>query len=473
MSEIDTLKEILGDIVYTDSETCLKASFDGMKLSFMPEAVIKITEEEQVGTVLKLANESNIPITTRGAGSSLTGSAAPIKGGWVIDLMGLNSIKIDAFNKFAYVGAGVTTETVQQAALEHGLFYPPDPSSRKFCSIGGNIACNAGGLRGVKYGVTRDYVVALRGFLPTGEEASWGLPLKKFASGYNVRDLWIGSEGTLGIVTHAVLKLIPRPQATWTCLASFEKESHALQAAHGILSEGLVPSALEFLDTLTVTGAQQTTGKSLLTSESAQCALIIEVDGHESEVTEQKAKVLSIIKTSSVMQLQASSEKEALPFWLFRRECSSAMFQHGNSKLNEDIVVPIEKLGELTAFVQKLMDQTGLKIPSFGHAGDGNLHINIMYDREDPKQCKQAEIAIQALMEKVVELNGAITGEHGIGLAKSPFLRLQHTEAELQAMLAIKRALDPKGLLNPGKIFEPFEVWKHKPIEAKLPWDHA
>lgn len=468
---INTLKKILDKDVSTNEAVLFNASFDALKLSFMPSAVIRPSACDSIQTVLKLANQYNIPVTTRGAGSTLTGSATPVKGGWVLDLTLLNSIKIDAFNKFAFVEAGAITGIIQKHAEEHGLFYPPDPASSAFCTIGGNIACNAGGLRGIKYGITRDYVVALEGFLPTGDPVSWGLPLKKFSSGYNLRDLWIGSEGTLGVITKAVLKLIKKPLVTRTFLADFTNEESALEAAQALLSQGVVPSVFEFLGHLTIVGAQKELNIKMK-SPSGYSMLLIELDGHPAIVEEETAILVNWAKNYANQFLESKNQKDVDELWQIRKKCSAAMFQFGDSKLNEDIVVPLDKTVELIKFVQKLSEEKSLKIPTFGHVGDGNFHVNIMYNHEDSMMCQRAQEALWLLMEHVVSLGGAITGEHGIGLAKSPFLRLQHTEVEVNAMLAIKKALDPNGILNPGKIFNPFHAWEYKRVHAKMPWEN-
>ncbi len=245
---LESLKSQLKDIVHIDSESIHSASFDGLKVFFSPTAVIRPKESSQVGVVLQLANEFCIPVTTKGAGSSLTGGATPIKGGWVLDLSLLNQIKIDVDNQVAHCGSGAIVADIQQQAAEQNLFYPPDPSSKMFCTIGGNIACNAGGLRCVKYGVTRDYILSLSGYLPTGEAVQWGRATRKFATGYNIRDLWIGSEGTLGIVTEAILRLIGKPVSQKTFLAAFRSDKDALRAPIELSRIGIRPSILEFLD---------------------------------------------------------------------------------------------------------------------------------------------------------------------------------------------------------------------------------
>lgn len=466
------LKQKLGAIVTDDTQECYRCSYDGMRVSFMPDAVIKVEEASQVGEVLRLANDVGVPVTVRGTGSSLTGSAAPINGGWVIDMSALNSIKIDREESMAHVGAGAVTGKIQEAAEKVGLFYAPDPASLKFCTIGGNIACNAGGLRGAKYGVTRDYIVALSGFLPTGKPVTWGRALRKFAVGYNLRDLWIGSEGTLGVVTSAVLRLIKKPQKRWTCLAVFPSEERALAAAQELrVSYQITPSIMEFLDRLTVEGAEKKTQQKLFDHLPGRSMLLIELDGHPAAVEEDEEKVKTWAAKYAEAFIHGKTDEEIERLWSIRRQCSSAMFQHGTTKLNEDVVVPLRSMVDLVHFIQEISAQMQLKIPTFGHAADGNLHVNIMYNHDDDVQRHRAGEALRAVMERVVQLGGAITGEHGLGLAKSGFLRLQYNKDEIDTMLAIKKALDPNNILNPGKIFTPFVPWEHKLEDVHLPWE--
>ncbi|MEX2381156.1 MAG: FAD-linked oxidase C-terminal domain-containing protein [Opitutales bacterium] len=466
------LKETLGLSVFTDRETCFHFSFDGSKLSFLPEAVIQPADEAEVGALLQLANEYRVPVTTRGAGSSLTGSASPVRGGWVLDLTHWKKMRVDPLTGMAYVQCGVLTGDVQREAERLGWFYPPDPSSRNFSTIGGNIACNAGGLRCVKYGVTRDYILALKGFLPTGEAVSWSRDLRKYAAGYNVRDLWVGSEGTLGVITEAVLRLAPKPETRWTFLASFTDETEALQAVKSLLGQRLVPSILEFLDRESVSCAESATGRAIFAGQQGKPVLLVELDGHPAAVAGDRERVLEWGKRLSSAWREAATPAEAEELWEVRRKCSGAMFELGDSKLNEDIVVPLEKQVELLLFLRELISETHLSIATFGHAGDGNFHVNIMFNRDDAEQAEKAREAVYKVMEKVLSLGGTISGEHGIGLAKTPFFPMEHSEAEIRAMRAIKDALDPNGILNPGKIFDVFEVWKERPVKVRLPWDH-
>lgn len=459
-------------VVRSDSGTLGAASFDSLKIPFLPEAVIFPRDYDDLSAVLELANAHRVPVTARGRGTSLTGSAAPRRGGWVVDLLGWNRIRIDAEAGLAHVEAGAKVADIHRAAEAKGWFYPPDPSSREYCTIGGNIACNAGGMHGGKYGVTRDFVLALKGFLPTGEFVEWGTATKKFSAGFNLRDLWIGSEGMLGIVTDAVLKLIPKPAARWTMLASFRDEVAAFAAVRELFARRVQPSICEFLDRYSVMCAERATKATVFPGQAGRPVVLLELAGSESDVRSQKRAVLAWARSHAAAFRAARGREEAEKLWEVRRRCSPAMFELGDSKLNEDIVVPARSFARFARFLEKLRRESGLSIPTFGHLGDGNLHVNIMYHRADPAERKAAELAVRRLMETVVELGGAISGEHGIGLAKSPFLRLQHRPAQVKAMRAVKHALDPKGILNPGKMFDVFQVWKHERLPVKLPWDH-
>lgn len=458
--------------VRTDAAALQEASFDSAKIPFRPEAVVRVRKESEVGVVLELANRHAVPVTTRGRGTTLTGGATPVRGGWVLDTLALNAIEIDDEAGMARVGAGAKVGDIQRAAEAKGWFYPPDPSSKEYCTIGGNIACNAGGMHGGKYGVTRDFVVALRGFLPTGEFVEWGTATKKFSAGFNLRDLWIGSEGMLGVVTGAVLKLIPQPTARWTLLTSFTDEVTALRAALALFRSRVQPAICEFLDRESVLCAERATGKVVFAGQSGRPVLLLELAGTAAEVKEQRALVLAWAEEHATAHRAAKTRAEAEDLWAVRRKCSGAMFELGDAKLNEDIVVPMRNYVKFAQFLTRLKRESGLHIPTFGHLADGNLHVNIMYHKGVAPECRVAEKTVQTLMETVVAMGGAISGEHGIGLAKTPFLRIQHSPAQIKAMRAVKAALDPRGVLNPGKMFEVFEVWKHPRLEVKLPWDH-
>jgi len=472
LNALDSLQRQLPGRIFTDTESCFAASLDNLRLSFAPDAVVKVREASDVGVVLKLAHEFKVPVTARGAGSSATGSAVPLKGGWALDLSGLNRIQIDAVARIATVGAGAITAELQAQAEALGLFFPPDPSSKKYTTLGGNIACNAGGMRCVKYGVTRDYVLGLEGFLADGSPFKFGLPLKKYVSGLNLRDLLIGSEGTLGIVTRAAIKLIPKPEKRWTGMFAFKSEAAALKAVVALFKHGHNPSILEFLDRQSVGCAENYTDKTIFPGHSSASILLIELDGTAGELRKQRRALLDFMADRAVAHREARTEAAAEKLWQVRRTCSQSMFSLADTKLNEDVVVPLEKQAELIRYTLQLKKEIGLATPTFGHAGDGNLHVHIMYNRGSAADAQKAKAGIHQLMQKVVDLGGVITGEHGIGLAKIPFMAIQHTKAEIAAMRSVKKALDPRGILNPGKIFEPFEVWAHEPIDVRLPWDH-
>jgi glycolate oxidase len=469
---IKALRRKLPGRVFVDEKSCFNASLDNLRLSFLPDAVVKVQTAAEVGAVLKLAHKYTIPVTARGAGSSATGSAVPLHGGWVLDVSALDDIKIDTVSRMVTAGAGAVTSEIQDQVEAVGLFYPPDPSSKKYSTIGGNIACNAGGLRCVKYGVTRDYVLGLEGFYADGSPFKLGLALKKYVSGLNLRDLLIGSEGTLGVITAATLKLIPKPQKRWTGMFAFKSEAAALKAVVALFDAGLNPSILEFLDRQSVTCAERYTGHLIFDDCPRASILLIEVDGRPAEVREQRIRLLEFMQSRAIAHREARTDARAEALWQVRRTCSQSMFSIADTKLNEDVVVPIQKQAELIRYTIALKKEIGLATPTFGHAGDGNLHVHIMYDRSNAEDAVKAKVGIKKLMQKVVDLGGVITGEHGVGLAKAPFMELQHSKAEIAAMRAVKDALDSKGILNPGKIFEPFEVWDHKPVQVKLPWDH-
>jgi glycolate oxidase len=459
-------------IVATDEAACFAASFDASKISFLPVAVIRPRREQDIGVVLELANRHGVPVTVRGRGTTLMGSAAPVRGGWVVDMLGLSRIRIDPVAGLAHVQAGAKVADLQRAAATAGWFYPPDPSSKEYCTIGGNIACNAGGMHGGKYGVTRDFVVALNGFLPTGEAVTWGTATKKFAAGFNLRDLWIGSEGMLGIVTGAVLKLIPQPAARWTLLTSFRDETHAIESILKLFHQRVQPAICEFLDRESVLCAESAMKTTIFPGQAGRPVILLEFAGGAAEVREHKALVTAWARENAAGFRAARSREEAEALWAVRRKCSGAMFELGDAKLNEDVVLPMCNYAKFFRMLAKLKRSSGLHIPTFGHLADGNLHVNIMYHRASAAESRAAEIAVEALMRSVVQLGGAISGEHGIGLAKTPFLRIQHGAAEVKAMQAVKRALDPNGILNPGKMFDPVPIWKFPRLDVQLPWDH-
>jgi glycolate oxidase len=483
----EALIERLGsDQVTTDPDSLYAASMDNLRYSRLPSARVFPADEEAVTTVLELANEYNVAVTVRGAGSATTGAATPDRGGWVLDLSRWRRLHIDPVGRMAFVQPGVTLAELDAAAARYGLFYPPDPGSRAHATVGGTIATNAGGMRGAKYGVTRDYVLSLEGLLANGEFVRWGAALKKFSAGYNIRDLWIGAEGSLGIVTGAVLRLLPRPRMQSVCLAVFPSSREALACSRQIMLSGLTPSAMEFLDAQTVGctfSFWQRKHPEVLRalpdclrkwSDRAQApaALIIEVDGDVHETEQALDSVVRCVKPRTADWITAIDNQTTELLWKLRRSCSQAMFELGPRKLNEDVVVPFAAQEPLLEFLSELHARTGLATPTFGHVADGNFHAHVMYDDTDPEMRRQAQSAVEELMRKVLELGGAISGEHGIGLAKSPFFAWQHGPAEIAVMRAVKQALDPNNILNPGKLWERSEPWTFPRESVHLPWDH-
>ena len=470
-ARLRALKRALGAAVDCRLASLRVASLDSSRISVLPEAVVRPRSEEEVGRLLRLANAYGCPVVPRGGGSATTGAATPVAGGWVLDLSAWKACSFDDCLGLATAQAGITLEQLNARARRRAWCYSPDPSSKSYCTLGGTIATNAGGPRAARYGVTRDAVVALEGFLPTGDFVRLGRPLKKFAAGYNLRDLWVGSEGTLGVITAATVKLRALPKATWTLLAAFEHEQAALRAGKRLLSARVFPSALEFLDGQTVACLGEEYLGSFLKLGRGVSLLLVELQGHRGQVREDARSVSLLLKPASLAWKATWREEVAETFWAARRACSKAMFALGSTKLNEDVVVPPRAYERLLRFTRHLGSRLGLATPTFGHLADGNFHVHIMYEEDCPKQRGAAEVAVKALMEQAVQLGGAISGEHGVGLTKSPFLSLGGREQEVAAMRAIKRALDPKGILNPHKLFEPFYVWEHpKQRTWPLPW---
>lgn len=479
-------KSLRPDEWTTDKGSLYAASMDNMRYSQMPSVRIFPHCEESIATVLQLANRYCVPVTTRGSGSATTGTTTPVAGGWVIDLSRWQQIEIDATARMAFVQPGATLEQIDNAAAAHGLSYPVDPGSRSYASIGGSIATNAGGMRAAKYGVTRDFVLCLEGYLPIGEFVRWGGNYHKYAAGFNVRDLWIGSEGALGIITGIVLKLVPRPAAKAMAICSFPSDTDALNAVQRLLHSQITPSACEFLDQQTMAAAYAFWRKkapdlmaklpALLKSNNHTSAppaiLLLEVDGPLDSIEPQLDAALAALHVPAYQYNRCQSDDEMQLLWKIRKACSQAMFELGKAKLNEDVVVPLAAQIELMHFVRQLNHDSGLPTPTFGHVADGNFHVHIMYDPDDPAQRERAAAAVHSLMECVVNLGGAISGEHGIGIAKSAFLPIQHSNAEIKAMRAIKDALDPKNILNPHKMFAPVLPWSLPRESVHLPWDH-
>lgn len=419
----------------------------------MPDAVVFPADAAEIAAVLKLANELRFPVVARGAGTNLTGGARPVRGGVVLSLARLDHIiEIDLANLQAVVQPGVVTDALQVEAEKWGLFYPPDPQSKETCTIGGNLAENAGGPRAVKYGVTRQYVLALEAVLPTGERTRLGARTQKCVAGYDLVSLLVGSEGTLGIITEASLRLIPRPAARGTLLASFLRMEDATDAVAAVLQAGIVPSAIEFLDRFAIACVEDFEPAGL--PRDAGAVLIVELDGSEPEVLRQQAAVRPLLeRPPGATCTVAADETQAERMWKARRAVGPSLSRIAPHKLNEDIVVPIANLSRAVADIHRIASECNVRCACFGHAGDGNIHTNFLVHPEDPDEVRRAEEAVLRTFRRVVELGGTISGEHGIGTTKQRYLGLELGADALRAMRAIKRALDPNDILNPGKIF--------------------
>ena len=419
--------------------------------SRLPDAVALPRSTRSIAAILRFANRHNIPVTARGAGYGYVGGCVPSRGGIALSLARMNRIiEISARDFVAVVQPGVITQQLQDAVERHGLYYPPDPASRADCSIGGNIATNAGGPRCLKYGVTRDYVLGLEVALADGSVARLGGRTHKNKTGFDLHRLFVGSEGLLGIATEATLKLLPLPPYRACLGVGFGSMKDAARAIRAIFGAGILPCALEVADAFTLAAAQKRTGSSLLTGCGAH--LIVELDGQERSVRSELKQLEGIVRAQRPVFVQRGYGRAGCEtFWQLRREFSYALRDTGLTKLNEDIAVPRGRLEDLFAFTAWLQKKHGLPVASFGHAGDGNIHVNVLVDESRLGARKRSKAALDDLFKQVLAWGGVITGEHGIGLAKMRWWP-DAAPPEVRALhRVIKRALDPKGILNPGK----------------------
>ncbi len=450
---LSALREVFGERLDTSREQCICYSYDATGKMFLPEAVAFPISAEEVRRTVLLANERRFPVIPRGAGSGFSGGSVPVQGGLVLSMERMDRIlSIDAENLVAIVEPGVVTETLKEEARRRGLFYPPDPASLKFSTIGGNIAECSGGMCAVKYGVTRDYVLGLEAVLGTGEFVRTGVVTVKGVVGYDLTRMLVGSEGTLGIVTKAVLKLIPHPEAVATILAFFRSNHDGSRAVVGIIGERITPCALEMMDRTAIDCVRENAG--LPVPEEAGCALLIEVDGARESVSAEAERVEQACRRYGAIEVGRAADAEGRErLWTLRRSISPALRQVNPVKINEDIVVPRTRLPEMMAFLADLASRLNLKIVNFGHAGDGNVHVNVMISGTDEEERRRADEAVAEVFRKTVSLGGTISGEHGVGIAKAPFLEMEVGPLGVSVMKRLKNCFDPNGILNPGKIF--------------------
>ncbi|MDD8016750.1 MAG: FAD-linked oxidase C-terminal domain-containing protein [Bacteroidota bacterium] len=440
---------------YTSQEDKITYSYDGTPLlEHLPDAIIRPTNKEQISHIVKLANKEHFSIVPRGAGTGLSGGSIPVENCIVLDMSQWNKIlEIDTENLTAWVEPGVITSQLHQEVEKIGLFYPPDPGSMNICTIGGNVAENSGGLRGLKYGVTKNYVMGLEVVLPNGEIIICGGKNVKDVAGYNLKDFFIGSEGTLGIFTRILLKLIPKPQTSKTMLAYFNTQSDAGKTVSAIIAQKIIPATVEFLDKTTIRCVEDFAKLGLPTD--IESLLLLEVDGHPVVVEEEAAKVVECCKRNNAIEIKiAGTEEEAMRLKTARRSAFSALARTKPTTILEDITVPRSSVAVMLEKIQVISKKYDIQIGTFGHAGDGNLHPTCLTDERNYEEIGRAEKAYEEIFVEAIKLGGTITGEHGTGLAKKKFLHLVSGYTAIETMRTIKRALDPNNILNPGKVFD-------------------
>ncbi|MEY4504408.1 MAG: hypothetical protein RL154_702 [Pseudomonadota bacterium] len=452
---LKALKSIVGEEnCLSDKAHLIAYSYDATRTKFEPSAVIFPRDEQDVSNVLKYCNEHIIHIIPRGSGSGFTGGALPVTGGVMLCFEKyMNKIlEIDMQNLVAVVQPGVINMELQEAVEKVGLFYPPDPASQEYSSLGGNVAENAGGMRAAKYGITKDFVMAMRAVLPNGDIIKAGKRTIKDVAGYNLCGILVGSEGTLAVTTEITLKLIPKPKLTKTAMGVFNTVEDAMNAVFKTFAAGVTPVAMEFLDNLTIKAVEQLHNKGLPIEAGA--ILITDVDGSlEIDLDGQLSELERIFQENGCIEFKRAKDKaEAANLWFARRNASQSLKVYGNKKLNEDVTVPRAALPELLKEFAKISEKYGLPIPCFGHTGDGNVHTNVMTDKNDPHKMELAEQAITDVFAATIKLGGTLSGEHGIGIAKAPFMHMAFTDEEMDLFRSIKKAFDPNNILNPGKM---------------------
>jgi glycolate oxidase len=439
----------------TDADALLAYGTDALKRGRAADIVLLPADTAQVAAIARICTQHRINMVPRGAGTGYTGGAVPTQGGVVISLERMNRIlEIDESNLVAVVEPCVITGDLQDAVERVGLFYPPDPASLRISTIGGNVAECAGGPQAFKYGTTKRYVLGLEVVLPTGEVVRTGGKSVKNVVGYDLTGLLVGSEGTLAITTRIILRLIPKPPAHATIRATFPSVSAAAAAVNNIVRLRVVPAALELIDGDSLEAVGRNLDDRSLAPEGTAALLLIEVDGMgESIAQESRLVEQACVEAGATEVLRARDEEQRINLWRVRRELSLSLKMVASLKFNHDVVVPKGRIPDLFALVARMKSEYQLRIPCFGHAGDGNIHVNIMVDANDAAEIRRAHVAEGVLFAGVIALEGSISGEHGIGFSKAPYLPLELSEEEIALMKRVKRAFDPEGILNPGKIF--------------------
>ena len=455
-SNLNKLRDIVGaENVLTSREDLIPYAFDGTAaMKEMPGSVVFAVSTEQISAVLKLANDTETPVVTRGSGTGLSGGSVPAADCIVLCTVKMGAIlEVDAANLTMTVEPGVTTIQIAEAAEKAGLFYPPDPGSMKISTIGGNVAENSGGLRGLKYGVTRNYVMGMEVVLPDGEVMRLGNKCVKDVAGFSLKDVMVGSEGTLGVITKVLLRLIPKPAAKKTMVATFDAMDAAAQTVSDIIAAQIIPCTLEFLDRTTIHCVEDFAKVGL--PLDCEALLLMETDGHPAAVAEEAAKMEELAKANGAMEVRVARDAtEAAQLATARRSAFSALARLAPTTILEDATVPRSELAHMIRFVAEVAKKYELKIGTFGHMGDGNLHPTFLTDERNEAEIHRVHEAFKEIFDEAIRLGGTITGEHGIGLAKKEFLPKFAGEAQMRVMRELRTALDPKGILNPGKMFD-------------------
>ncbi len=447
------IAEIVGEENCSDQIIDLVShSYDASEHSHRPDAVVWPLSTDHVSKVMALASAGSVPVTPRGAGTGLVGAAIPIEGGIVMDLSRMNRILDIKFeDRQARVQSGVVYDDLQKAIQPHGFFYPPDPASGKAATLGGNVATNAGGLKGVKYGVTKHYVLGLEIVLADGSILKTGANCLKCSSGYDLTAMFVGSEGTLGVITEVILKILPEPMERATCLATFGDLTQAGAAIADIMAAQAGPCVLEVLDEVCIKSLNQYSDLGL---PQAAMLLLAEADGFTAgEADWQIERIIEVMKANGAENItKAASRREAEKLWTARRSLAGVLFSIKGVILAEDVTVPPSRMSDLLHGVHEISQRHDIMIACNGHVGDGNLHPNLIFDKSDPDECERAERASADVFKLAVDLGGTLTGEHGIGLAKAPYFSLEHDEVSVRVMRDLKRTLDPGNILNPSKM---------------------
>ena len=455
-STIEKLRNVSGaENVLTSKEDLIPYAFDGTAaIKEMPGCVVFAVSTDEVSAVLKLANDSGTPVVTRGSGTGLSGGSVPSGDCIVLCTVKMEKIlEVDSANLTMTAEPGVTTIQIAEAAEKAGLFYPPDPGSMKISTLGGNVAENSGGLRGLKYGVTRNYVMGMEVVLPDGEVMWLGNKCVKDVAGFSLKDVMIGSEGALGVITKVLLKLIPKPAAKKTMVATFDAMDAAAQTVSDIIAAQIIPCTLEFLDRTTIHCVEDFAKVGL--PLDCEALLLMETDGHPAAVAEEAAKMEELAKANGAKEVRvAKDDAEATQLATARRSAFSALARLAPTIILEDATVPRSELAHMIRFVAEVAKKHELKIGTFGHMGDGNLHPTFLTDERNTDEMRRVHEAFTEIFDEAIRLGGTITGEHGIGLAKKEFLPKFAGAAQMRVMRELRKALDPKGILNPGKMFD-------------------